>query len=434
MAETFLLPAVGDTMVEGEIVEWLVAVGDVVELDQTICSLETDKSVVEMTTPYRGTVLQLGGAVGDTVEVGAPLLVVGEPHERLEVSSPPRLSNVDTRVAADTSPKSNKVTSPVLRKLASDNDLDVGSVPGTGPGGRVTRDDLLAAVAVDGDGPNAPVLAMPRVRRLAREQSVDLRSVNGSGPAGAITIPDLPIPDSASTVGQRSADSSGERRERMPAIRRSIAKHLTESAQQIPQFTSMVEFDATAILDTRSALKTRLDGPVPIDAVVMALMIPVLRENPIANAMLDGDEIVYFDRYDIGVAVDTPNGLMLPVVRGADTRSFADLSTEIVRLATAARDRSIAPDELSGATTTLNNVGALGVLAGTPILPLGTSTIVAFGKARPVLQLRSGNVVEVPTMTISATFDHRLIDGGDSGRFLQQIKQHLEVPALGLLR
>ena len=220
----------------------------------------------------------------------------------------------------------------------------------------------------------------------------------------------------------------------MPAIRRSIAKHLTESAQQIPQFTSMVEFDATAILDTRSALKTRLDGPVPIDAVVMALMIPVLRENPIANAMLDGDEIVYFDRYDIGVAVDTTNGLMLPVVRGADTRSFADLSTEIVRLATAARDRSIAPDELSGATTTLNNVGALGVLAGTPILPLGTSTIVAFGKARPVLQLRSGNVVEVPTMTISATFDHRLIDGGDSGRFLQQIKQHLEVPALGLLR
>lgn len=152
--------------------------------------------------------------------------------------------------------------------------------------------------------------------------------------------------------------------------------------QTIPQFTSTVDVDATALLATRTALAQRVDAPMPLDAVLMALIA---------------------------------------------------LGAEIRRLAEAARGRTIQPNELTGATCTLNNVGALGVVSGTPILPLGTSSIVAFGVARPMVQLRNVNPVEVPTLTISATFDHRLIDGGDSGRFLAQLKQHLEVPALGLL-
>lgn len=444
MAETFLLPAVGDTMVEGEIVEWFVSVGDTVELDQTICSIETDKSVVEMTTPYRGTVLQLGGGPGEVVEVGAPLIIVGEPNEHVAPvggASPPdppiplgppdasRGSsvgpNVDPISAANSD--SGRIVSPVLRKLAMANDVDVDLLVGTGPGGRISRDDIEAAgLTAQSNGPNGRLLAMPKVRKFARNQGIDLHERVGSGPSGSVTLADLS--DAAA-----AAQSSGDRRERMPAIRRSIAKHLTQSAQQIPQFTSMVEVDATAVLATRAALRERLEVPVPIDALLMALMIPVLRDHPIANAALDGDEIVYYSRYDIGLAVDTPNGLMLPVVRNADQCSIEEVCTDIVRLASAARERTIRPEQLSGATCTINNVGSLGVLAGTPILPLGTSTIVAFGMARPVLQLRTGNVVEVPTMTLSATFDHRLIDGGHSGRFLKQLKEHLEVPALGLL-
>lgn len=428
MAETFLLPAVGDTMVEGEIVEWFVAVGDTVELDQTICSIETDKSVVEMTTPYRGTVLRLGGRVGELVDVGAPLIVVGEPGE--PVGDPePNATSLPAPPPESVPPlvEPGKLASPVLRKLAQTNDVDLDVLAGTGPGGRVTRDDILAAsVSAGSTSTNGSLLAMPKVRRVARDRGIDIGTLRGSGPHGSVTLDDL----DATRDGQ---SPRADRRERLSATRRAIAKHLTESVQQIPQFTSMVDVDATGLLATRAALRARSDGPLPIDAVLMALMIPVLRDHPIANAALDGDEIVYFDRYDIGVAVDTPNGLMLPVVRDADRRPIDDLASEIVRLATAARDRSIGPDELVGATCTLNNVGALGVLAGTPILPLGTSTIVAFGKARPVVQLRNGTAVEVPTLTISATFDHRLIDGGDSGRFLQQLKDHLEVPALGLL-
>lgn len=432
MAETFLLPAVGDTMVEGEIVEWFVAVGDIVELDQAICSLETDKSVVEMTTPYAGTVLQLGGDVGEVVDVGAPLLVVGEPGELVDADPLPHRGAATEDAPEHPSPAwsdaGGKVASPVLRKLAGERGVDLRSLAGTGPGGRVTREDVLGA-ARPTPGVSGRVLAMPRVRREARERAVDLRGISGSGPNGAITLADLDVGAAPATPG-----SSDGRRERLSATRRAIAAHLTESARQIPQFTSMIDVDVGGLLATRSALADRHRDPVPLDAVLLALMIPVLRDHPVANAMLDGDEIVYHGRFDIGVAVDTPGGLVVPVVRDADQRTVGELSAEILRLVTAARGRTIQPADLTGATCTLNNVGALGIVAGTPILPLGTSTIVAFGRARPVVELRNGNAVEVPTMTISATFDHRLIDGGESGRFLQQLRQHLEVPAIGLLR
>ncbi|RZV44373.1 MAG: hypothetical protein EX269_11840, partial [Acidimicrobiales bacterium] len=324
----------------------------------------------------------------------------------------------------------------VVRRLASENNVNLDVVTGSGPGGRITRDDVVRAMAgapaeaassaVAARTESGSVLAMPKVRKLARERSIDLGAVNGTGPNGAVTARDLDVPAS-------SATPQGDRRERLSAMRRSIAAHLTQSAQEIPQFTSMVEADVTALLATRKALAARSDHPIPIDALLMALMIPVLRDHPVMTARLDGDEVVYFDRYDIGVAVDTPDGLMVPVVHGAAGRSVDELAVEIVRLADAARNRSISPSELTGATCTLNNVGALGILAGTPILPVGTSVIVAFGKARPVVELRDGIPVAVPTITISATFDHRLIDGGDSARFLAQLKQHLEVPALGLL-
>lgn len=419
MAETFNLPAVGDTMVEGEIIEWFVSVGEAVELDQPICSVETDKSVVEMTTPHRGTVLALGGKPGDVIEVGSPLIVVGEPGEHVPESAG--------------SESGNAPTSPLVRKLAADLGVDVATVSGSGLGGRITRADVEAAATglsgvpaepapADDRASDSAVMAMPKVRREARARGIDLSLVEGNGPGGSITLDDLDVPA-----------ARGERRQRLSATRRSIARHLTESAQTIPQFTSMVEVDATAVLATRAALRDRLDTAVPIDAVFVALLIPVLRDHPMMNARLDGEEIVYHDHYDIGIAVDTPDGLMLPVVGAADRRPIEDLASEVVRLATSARDRTIRPDELSGATCTVNNVGALGVVAGTPILPLGTSTIVAFGAARPVVQLRNGNPVEVPTITVCATFDHRLVDGGDSGRFLAQLKQHLEVPALGLL-
>ncbi len=372
MASVFELPAVGDTMVEAEIVEWLVAVGDEVALDQPICSIETDKSVVEMTTPYRGTVLALGGEPGDVIAVGQPLIVVGSPGE--EAPAP-----ADART-----------------------ETDAAAEPGPAPP----------------VGASAP-RAMPGVRRMARAQSIDLAAVAGTGPGGSVTAADL----------EAAARPSGERRERLSARRRSVARHLTESVRTIPQFTAMVEADAAGLLAARSAAAERSGSPVVLDAVLTARLVPVLKDHPVMNARLDGDEIVYCDRYHIGVAVDAPDGLLVPVVRGADRLSVPELSAEIRRLAAAARDRTIEPGELAGATATLNNVGAVGIIAGTPILPTGTSMIAAFGRVRPVVQWRGGRPVEAPVVTVCATFDHRIIDGGAAGRFLAQLKDRIEAAA-----
>ena len=421
MAEIFNLPAVGDTMVEGAIVEWFVAVGDVVDLDQPICSIETDKSVVEMSTPHRGTVLRLGADVGGVVEVGQPLLIVGEPGEVLPEPeptpttphTPPATPSSRSATAAPT--RASYAASPVIRRFAHEEGVDLATVAGTGPGGRITRADVAAAIG----RPAAPatqlpgddrVRAMPKVRRAAREAGIDLRTVVGTGPHASITLEDLPAV--APVRGRRAA---------MTPMRRSIARNLTASAQQIPQFTSMVEFDAGALLDRRRQLREATDAPMPIDALLVEGLVDVLAHHPTMNAQLLGDEIEFFDAYDIGVAVDTADGLMVPVVDNADRRSVHDLAAEITRLAAAARSRTIAPAELVGGTCTLNNVGALGILAGTPILPLGTSTIVAIGAARSTVRLVNGTPTETPVITISGTFDHRLIDGGGAARFLHDL-------------
>ncbi|MXW95948.1 MAG: 2-oxo acid dehydrogenase subunit E2 [Acidimicrobiaceae bacterium] len=382
MASVFKLPAVGDTMVEGEIVEWLVDIGDTLELDQPICSVETDKSVVEMTTPYRGTVLALGGEPGDVIEVGQTLIVVGEPGEEIP-SSEPDPEPAAAAAGAASGPPQAPAPPPFHR-------ADAGSVK-----------------------------AVPKARKLARERGIDLATVTGTGPGGSITVADV-------EAAADPAPATG-RRERLSTIRRSIARHMTES-MQVPQFTSMVDAEASGLMEARAAVATETGSRVPLDALLVARLVPVLRDHPVMNARLDGDEVEYFEHYDIGVAVDTPEGLMVPVVRGADALSLPELSSEVLRLATAARDRTAAPHELTGATATVNNVGSLGMLAGTPMLPVGTSMIAAFGMARPVVRLIDGVPTEVPTMTVSATFDHRVIDGGASGRFLAQLKQSIENP------
>ena len=410
MASVFRLPAVGDTMVEAEIVEWLVDVGDKVDLDQAICSIETDKSVVEMTTPYRGTVIALGGEPGDVVAVGEALFVVGEPGEE-----PPDLEAHPFPDPVETSARGSQPPTVAATGTAPAPP----ATPTTAGSEGTHRPSTPTTAASEGS-----VKALPKVRKLARERGIDLATVAGTGPGGSVTVADLDAATAAAAVGGR--------RERMSALRRSIARHMAESAR-IPQFTSMVDADATGLLAARSAAAAEAGSRVPLDALLVALLAPVLRDHPVMNAMVDGDDFVYFDRYDIGVAVDTAAGLMVPVVRGADTRSVRELSAEILRLAAAARDRTVAPDELSGATATVNNVGALGVLAGTPMLPSGTTMIAAFGMARPVVRLLGGTPVEVPTMTVSATFDHRIIDGGASGRFLAQLKDTIETAAPDLV-
>ncbi len=421
MASVFELPAVGDTMVEAEIVEWLVAVGDEVGLDQPICSIETDKSVVEMTTPYRGTVLALGGEPGDVIAVGQPLIVVGTPGEQVPAAPAAEPDGTEPDGTADAGPVEPGMAPEGGIAASQAAEPGIAAEPdGTGP-------SHAAGLGAITDPSAAPITrsspkAMPKVRRMARERSADLAAVAGTGPGGAVTAADL----------EAAARPGGERRERLSARRRAIARHLTESVRTIPQFTAMIEADAAGLLAARSAAAEEAGRPVPLDALLTALLVPALADHPVMNARLDGDDIVYYDRYDIGVAVDAPDGLTVPVVRGADRLSVPELAAEIRRLAAAARNRTIEPGELTGATATVNNVGAVGITAGTPILPTGTSMIAAFGRARPAVRMRGGRPEEAPVITVCATFDHRIIDGGAAGRFLAQLKDRIEAATADL--
>jgi len=272
---------------------------------------------------------------------------------------------------------------------------------------------------------------MPLVRRLAAAHDIDLRDVAGSGPAGAVTRRDVERVIAARAAAPRAAaapSDDGERRVRLPRIRRTIAAHLSRSWREIPHVTVFADVDAGALLRTRRLLEERRGGPLPLEALLVAAVVPLLEEFPEFNAFVDGDEVVYRSRRDVGIAVDTPDGLIVPVLRGADTLRLDELADRILELVSLAGSRRIPPEDASGQTFTVSNIGALGGGHGTPIIPSGTAAILSVGRAREAPAVRDGAVVVAPLMPVSLSFDHRLIDGGLGQRFLAALEANLTEP------
>ncbi len=432
MAETFLLPAVGDTMVEGVIAHWLVAVGDIVRRDQPICEVETDKSTVELTTPFAGQVLALGASEGDTLAVGEMVLLVGEPGEAVPESAAPAAPEPSPAPATDPVPAIDqmaesaigKVLSPMVRRLLADSGLDPSEVTGTGPGGRVMRGDIDVALAEHTSGA-AQILAMPKVRRLAREMGIDLAAVSGTGPRGAITAGDLVAPDPAD-------EASPELRQKLTTTQRSIIANLTRSAQEIPQFTTWWDLDATNLIAARSLAAETLGRRIPWDALFALLLGPVLGRHPMITATIDGDDLLHRPRLDLGVAMAADTGLVVPVIPDAGPRSLGELCDAVEDLAAKASSHRLSPAELSGAVFTLNNIGALGATRSVSVLPPGSTAIVSPG--RPVEQVRivDGSIDVYPRLTLSGTFDHRVVDGAMAVAFLADFAAVLEQPLRSL--
>jgi pyruvate dehydrogenase E2 component (dihydrolipoamide acetyltransferase) len=218
--------------------------------------------------------------------------------------------------------------------------------------------------------------------------------------------------------------------DRMPLsrLRRTIAEHMARSWREIPHVTAFAHADATRLLEWRAAARRDRDRSVPVEALLMAALVPLLREHPEVNATLDGDALILHRRYDVGFAVDTPEGLTVAVVRGVDHLDLDALADEVDRLAEAVRSRTATPDEVAGATFTLSNIGALGGGLGTPIIPFGTTAILAVGAAAPTPVVRDGEVVVVELMPLSLSYDHRVIDGGAGQRFLAAVVERIESP------
>ncbi|MGH8943648.1 MAG: dihydrolipoamide acetyltransferase family protein [Acidimicrobiia bacterium] len=416
MAREFLLPDIGEGLTEAEIVRWLVPEGGRVEADQPVVEVETDKAVVEIPSPYAGTVLRHGGVEGETIRVGSVLVVIGEDGE-VATSTDSASEREPTHAAA-----------PIVGSLSEEAEV-LSPVGHAGAGDRTKE-----------------VKALPIVRKLAREMGVDLGQVRGSGPEGRVTREDVlaaapsateaAAPNEESTPQEGTAspseDSGEDERRPLSRLRRTIASNMVRSWAEIPHVTTFDEVDATRLVEIRSALSARHEVKLPMEALVIKAVIPALEAFPDFNATLDGDDLIVHGAHHIGIAVDTPDGLLVAVVRDAAALAVLDIASEVRRLGEGARERSLAPDELTGQTFTVSNIGAVGGGQGTPIVPYGTTAILSVGRAQEKVVVSNGDLAIAPVMPLSLSYDHRVIDGAQGRRFMALVIENLEEPALFL--
>ena len=424
----FKLPDLGEGLEEAEIVSWLVKEGEEVELNQPIVEVETEKALVQIPSPYAGVVDKLHGDVGDRVKVGATL--------------------VSIKTAADT-PEAGKRRQEVLVGYGVDEE-----------GGRRRRRKKLGRAA-DAEPEPEPepagprkALATPPVRKLAREMGIDIDTVRGSGPDGRVTRDDVmaasekaPAPEAPTervasvtrlepAARRTPVTEEGPTEERIPvrAIRRTIAERMVRSYTEIPHVTEWLQVDATELMRLRDDLKSAPEADdvkmSPLPVLVKAL-IAALRKHPLINSSWDSEsgEIVVKRFYHIGIATDTERGLLVPVVRDADQLSVFDIAREVSRLAEAARTGTITPVELTGSTITITNVGSFGMESGTPIINFPESAILATGTIAKRPWVVGDQIVARYVMTLALSFDHRIIDGAEAGRFLRYLGDLVEKPA-----
>jgi pyruvate dehydrogenase E2 component (dihydrolipoamide acetyltransferase) len=340
MAYEFKLPDLGEGVREGEIARWLVEVGQEVAEDDPLVEIQTDKTTVEVPSPAAGKVAQILVGEGELVPVGTPLVLIG--------------SDAVT-------PKPQKVqATPLVRRVAEELRVDLEQVPGTGPGGRITEDDVRVA----------------------------------AGPA------------------------EGERREPLRGVRRQIAEHLTRSHREVPSVTVVEECDFTTLSLARGE---RSYLPYVLEAVVAGL-----NDYPELNATLAGNEIVYWERYDIGLAVQTEEGLVVPVLRAADEKSLDELAAEAARLAEGARAGTLAPEELKGSTFTVTSAGRLGGLFATPLVNHPEVGILGLHRIASRPAVVDGEIVAREVGWLSCTFDHRVVDGARASEFLLGVIERLQ--------
>jgi len=364
MANAFRLPDLGEGLTEGEVARWLVSEGQAIREDDPLVEIQTDKATVDVPSPYEGTVLRILVAEGEVVPVGTELVLIGEPGEpgAPSAAEPSGMGSVPGRAAPAPAAASRVQATPVVRRIAQELGVDLASVAGTGPGGRLTEEDVRMAAAEGAEG----------------------------------------------------------RREPLRGVRRVIAEHMARAHREVPPVTWVEECDFERV---------QLDRLLPL---VVKATAESLVEFPELNARLDGDAIVYLDRLDIGVAVQTDDGLVVPVVRGAGTKAVDELAGEIADLAERARSGSLAADELRDSTFTVTSAGKLAGLFQTPIVNYPEVAILSIGRVAPRAVVRDGTVVVRNSGTIAITFDHRVVDGARAAAFglsvIRRIEDHPDGP------
>lgn len=434
------LPELGEGVTEGELVKWLVKVGDKISPDQAIAEMMTDKATVEVPSPSAGVVKELKAKDGDVISVGQVLIVIDADGAGAEAAAvAPKAAPAPTASAAKPAAAPATAGKPAP------------AAPAPAMSAKATNGMEIHPPVAD-----AKVLATPATRRLAREMGVDINQVSGSGMAGRVTREDIQGGTGATAAGQPSYQTpsipraaytgpagAAEERVAIRGIRKKIAENLQMAKQIIPHVTLMDEANITSLVKLREELKaTGEKAGVKITYLpfVMKALIATLREYPAFNASIDdaAGEIVYKKYFNIGFAADTPNGLVVPVIKNADQKSIMQLSKEINELAKKARDGKLSMDEMKGATITITNIGSIGSTYATPIINHPEVAIVGMYKIqdKPLIKYGEGGALELDVakvMNYTVTADHRLLDGAMIANFLKSMIARLENPGVLML-
>jgi 2-oxoisovalerate dehydrogenase E2 component (dihydrolipoyl transacylase) len=435
---TFPLPDVGEGLTEAEIVQWRVAPGDSIALNQVVCEIETAKSLVELPSPFSGVVTELLAKEGDTVLVGAPILAVRSGDDE------PAPDPVVSEALADTE---GTVTHDNGSEPAVKNLVGYGAVQGAQASRRrraaAPSDAPVVVTPAPSVAANLPVvqaldtIAKPPIRKLAKDLGVKLADVQATGIGGEITRDDVIRHAGQATVFKNieTPQWPENREDRIPVkgVRKAIAQAMVRSMFSAPHVSVFVDVDATRTMDFVKRLKASPDfAGIKVSPllVMVKAMIWAVQRNPTVNSTWTDEEIIVHHFVNMGVAAATPRGLIVPNVKDAHTLSLRDLAIALEQLTLTAREGKTKPEEMAGGTITITNLGSFGVDTGTPILNPGEVTIVALGTIKPKPWVVDGEIRARMVTTVAASFDHRVVDGDVASRFVADVASVMEEPAL----
>lgn len=451
MANKILMPKLSPTMEEGQISRWLKAEGDEIEANETIAEVDTDKATMEMTSLEAGTLLKILVPAGDNAKLGQTIGIIGKAGE-------------DFAALLDEAGASNGKSAPKAEEKPAEKSAEKTAEPEkkeekTETAGRSYDEQRPAAKEeakaetpkVESDTSNGRMIVSPIAARMAAENSIDLKSIKGSGPQGRIIKRDIEEALSGSEVGNKTETSaqaapsfaqspdvqgaSAFREENTSKMRQIIASRLAESIGPIPTFYLTVEIEMDKALEFRKQINASLkeEEKVSVNDVIVKVAAMASLKHPFVNSSYRSDKIRFYEDADVGVAVAIDEGLITPVVRGANNKGIAQIAKEVKELAARARDKKLAPEEYTGATFSISNLGMFGIKEFTAIINPPEAAILAVGGATPTAVVRDGEIVIRQMMHVTMSCDHRVIDGATGARFLQTFKQMLENPILMLM-
>jgi len=433
---------IGEGIHEGVLYKWEVAVGDNIKDGETLFQVETDKVNAEIPSPVDGVITKINAAVGDTIHVGETIVEIDDGSSSEVENTKPVTESVEEKgstsvvgeieVSSELIPSSSEMlmdketvttkrkvlATPVARKMSKDLGVDINVVTGSGPAGRVMKEDI---------------------KNYHEANMSSSKSVKAKGSNVVSNTVSSHQADKVYNDFDKELDGYDYERIPMTMLRKTVAKNMTRSKFTIPHTSAMDEFDVTELVNFRTGQKEKLKAkgikltylPIIIKAVAVAL-----KKYPVMNSSLDesSDEIIQKNFYNIGIAVDTKDGLMVPVIKGADKSGVIDIADRLETLIESCRNKTVKLDDLSNGTFTITNYGAIGSTYGVPVIKFPEAAIIGIGKIKKSPEVIDGEIVIRDIMPVSLSFDHRIIDGADAGRFLNEVKELLADPVLLLMR